>query len=68
VHERRLPSRADRRRHSCNSTARPAPRADAGAWLRRLRTIERMLKFIIGVIVGIILVIWLLAQCVGALT
>jgi hypothetical protein len=28
---------------------------------------QPMLKFIIGIIVGAILIIWLLAQCVGAL-
>jgi hypothetical protein len=28
---------------------------------------QPMAKFIIGIIVGIILIIWLLAQCVGGL-
>lgn len=28
---------------------------------------QAMAKFIIGVIVGIILIIWLIAQCVGAI-
>jgi hypothetical protein len=51
---------------TCNGTAIGAPSARARLAVSAA-TMRSMAKFIIGVIVGIVLIIWLIAQCVGGI-